>query len=53
MRKIRVSMTVGAESHRAPPLQQNAVGGQAARRVGSGGGQLNTGVLNFATEQSE
>lgn len=53
MRKIRVSMTVGAESHRAPLLQQGVVGGQAAWRVGSGGGQLNTGALNFATEQSE
>lgn len=29
-----MSMTVGAESHRALPLQQVEVGGQAAWRVG-------------------
>lgn len=48
-----VTMTVGAESHRALPLQQDEVEGQAAWRVGSGSDQLNTGAFNYPTEQSE
>lgn len=48
-----MSMTVGAESQKALPLQQDEMGGQAAWKVGSGGSQLNTSALNFTTEQSE
>lgn len=44
---------VDAEGHRALPLQQAEVGGQATWRVGSGGDQLNTGELSFATKESE